>query len=159
MAVLMNRILFLIFSFINLLNATENYTFLVKEYNKEIELEAKIISNIVQNLKLGNDKIFLYIPEISETEKNIYSGFFNIANTCSEADFVFVKNEKTSNQPCSGNKKIFFTNNYDSLLKNKQFIGAFFWSKSRPNIVFVKNRLVENNIELPEIYNKFIEEF
>ena len=160
MAVLMNKILFLIFCFINLLNASENYTFLVKEYNKEIELEAKIISNIVQNLKLGNDKIFLYIPEISETEKNIYSGFFNIANTCSEADFVFVKNEKTSNHLCSsGNKKIFFTNDYGTLLKNKQFIGAFFWSKSRPNIVFVKDRLIENNIVLPEIYNKFIEEF
>ena len=155
----MNKILFLIFCFINLLNASENYTFLVKEYNKEIELEAKIISNIVQNLKFGHEKVSLYIPEISETEKNIYSSFFNIASSCNDADFVFVKNEKTSNQPCSGNKKIFFTNNYDLLLKNEQFIGAFFWSKSRPNIVFVKNRLTKRNIILPEIYDKFIEEF
>ena len=46
MVVLMRRIVFLIFSFIFFLNASENYTFLVKEYNKEIELEAKIISNI-----------------------------------------------------------------------------------------------------------------
>ena len=159
MAVLMNKILFLIFCFINLLNASENYTFLVKEYNKEIELEAKIISNIVQNLKISQNKASLYIPQISDVERNIYSGFFNIASSCDDADFIFVKDEKNDNQLCNGNKKIFFTNNYDSLLKNKKFIGAFFWSKSRPNVVFVKDRLIENNIELPEIYNKFVEEF
>jgi len=155
----MKRFIFLIFSFIQFLCAAENYTFLVKEYNKEIELEAKIISNITQNLKIGQEKVSLYIPEISETEKNIYSGFFTIVNSCTEADFIFIKNEKTSNQLCNGNKKIFFTNNYDLLLKNEQFIGAFFWSKSRPNIVFVKNRLTKRNIILPEIYDKFIEEF
>ena len=155
----MRRIVFLIFSFIFFLNASENYTFLVKEYNKEIELEAKIISNIAQSLKITQGKVSLYIPQISDVEKNIYSGFFNIANSCDEADFIFVKDEKNDNQLCNGNHKIFFTNNYDSLLKNKKFIGAFFWSKSRPNIVFIKDRLVENSIELPEIYNKFIEEF
>ncbi len=155
----MKRFIFLTFSFIQFLNASDNYTFLVKEYNKEIELEAKIISNIAQNLKSGSEKISLYIPQISETEKNIYSGFFNIASSCSDADFVFVKNEKNDNQLCNENKKIFFTNSYDTLLKNKQFIGAFFWSKSRPNVIFVKDRLIKNHIELPEIYNKFVEEF
>lgn len=155
----MRRIVFLIFSFIFFLNASENYTFLVKEYSKEIELEAKIISNIAQSLKITQGKVSLYIPQISDVEKNIYSGFFNIANSRDEADFIFVKDEKNDNQLCNGNHKIFFTNNYDSLLKNKKFIGAFFWSKSRPNIVFIKDRLVENSIELPEIYNKFIEEF
>lgn len=159
MAILMKKILFLIFSFFQFLNATENYTFLVKEYNKEIELEAKIISNIVQNLKITQGKASLYIPQISETERNIYSGFFNLANSCDNADFIFVKDERNDNQVCNGNQKIFFTNSYDSLLKNKKFIGAFFWSKSRPNVIFVKDRLAKNNIELPEIYNKFVEEF
>ena len=155
----MRKFIFLIFSFIQFLNSSENYTFLVKEYNKEIELEAKIISNIAQNLKISQNKAFLYIPQISETEKNIYSEFFNIANSCDEADFIFVKDEKADKQLCNGNHKIFFTNNYDSLLKNKQFIGAFFWSKSRPNVIFVKDRLISNNIQLPEMYNKFVEEF
>lgn len=155
----MKKILFLIFSFIQFLNASENYTFLVKEYNKELELEAKIIANIVQNLKLSQNKASLYIPQISDVEKNIYSGFFNIATSCNDADFIFVKNEKFDNELCIGNHKIFFTNNYDSLLKNKKFIGAFFWSKSRPNVIFVKDRLISNNIQLPEMYNKFVEEF
>jgi len=155
----MKRLILLTFSFTLFLNASDNYTFLVKEYSKEIELEAKIISNIVQSLKFEHDKVSLYIPQISETEKSIYSGYFNIASSCNDADFVFVKNEKTDNQLCNGNKKIFFTNSYDTLLKNKQFVGAFFWSKSRPNVVFVKDRLISNNIVLPDIYTKFIEEF
>ena len=155
----MRKIFLLIISYIYFLNATENYTFLVKEYSKEIELEAKIISNIAQNLKTGKEKIALFIPEITETERNIYSGFFSIVNSCNDADFIFIKKEKENIPLCDDNKKIFFTNSYDSLLKNKRFIGAFFWSKSRPNIVFIKNRLIENSIELPQMYDKFVEEF
>lgn len=55
----MRNILFLIslitFSF------SSQYTFLVDKYDEEIELEAKIISNISAALK--EDKITLFIPK------------------------------------------------------------------------------------------------
>lgn len=158
MVILMKKIIFLIFNFFSFLYSSENYTFLVKEYNKEIELEVKIISNIAENLIHKKEKVSLFITEISDMEKTIYSGPFNLVNSCDEADFIYLRNNSDS-QLCNINNKIYFTNNYDSLLKNDKFIGAFFWSKSRPNIVFVKNRLNKNNIKLPEIYEKFIEEF
>lgn len=154
----MKKIIFCIFCGFTFLNSVENYTFLVKEYNKEIELESKIISSIAENLIHKKDKISLFIPEISDIEKTIYSSSFNIVNSCNDADFIYLRNNSDS-QLCNINNKIFFTNNYDSLLKNDKFIGAFFWSKSRPNIVFVKNRLDKNKIQLPEIYEKFVEEF
>ncbi len=158
MVVLMNKILVFLFSTIIYINASDNYTFLVNKYNKEIELEAKIVSNIAQDLKFGN-RTNLFIPNVTDNEKKIYSEYFNLTNECSEANFVFIKNDKNTSSCQKSSGKIFFTNNYDLLLKDEQFIGAFFWSKSRPNIVFVKNRSIKNNIQLPESYDKFIEEF
>lgn len=151
----MKYIIFLI-SFISF-SYSEQYTFLVNNKDKELELEAKIISNIATS-SIKNE-IKLYIPEISNIEKEIYSKFFILSDDCLNANFIFVKRNVDINLLCKNENKIFFTNNYDLLLKNNHFIGAFFWSKSRPNIVFVKNRLVSNNIKLPENYDKFIEEF
>ena len=70
----MKSIIFLI-TLISFLNA-EQYTFLVNKYDKELELEAKIISNIAtSSIK---DNIKLYIPEISTIEKDVYSKFLSL---------------------------------------------------------------------------------
>ncbi len=140
------------FSFAN------QYTFLVDKYDKEIELEAKIILNIAN--ASTKEEIKLFIPKISDVEKNIYSQFFTLTNSCEEANFIFVKNNYNIDAKCEEkiHKKLFFTNNYQKLLNNNNYIGAFFWNKSRPNITFVKNRLNERNIKLSGNYDKFIED-
>lgn len=151
----MKKLLFaltLLFTF-----AQAQYTFLVKKYTKEIELEAKIIANIAKNLSKEKSKIF--IPKIKEQNHIIYSKFLNIVNTCEEAEIVYVKDSIDKLSSCKKQNKIYFTNNYRLLLSQPKFIGAFFWSKSRPNIVFIKSRLKENNIIVPKNYEQFVEEF
>lgn len=152
----MKKIIFLI-TLITFLNA-EQYTFLLNKYDKEIELEAKIISNIaIASIK--ND-IKLFIPEISISEKEIYSKFFILSNSCDDANFVFIKKSIDINSLCKEDtNKIFFTNNYQKLLNDNKYLGAFFWNKSRPNITFIKNRLEKQKIELPNSYAKFVEDF
>ena len=59
----------------------------------------------------------------------------------------------------SDNNQIFFTNNYEKLLKDNRYLGAFFWNKSRPNITFIKARLEKQKIELSKDYDKFVEDF
>jgi hypothetical protein len=134
---------------------SQTYTFLVKEYDKEIELESKIITKIAESSI--NKEIILFIPEITEIEKSIYSKIFKIGKNCKEANFIFVKKNIDKNL-CKNKNKLYFTNNYKRLLSNKKYFGAFFWSKSRPNIVFVKNRLAKQNISLPNSYKQFIED-
>ena len=152
----MKNIIFLIslvtFSFAN------QYTFLVDKYDKEIELEAKIISNIA--IASSKNEVKLFIPRITSTEKNIYSTFFTLVSTCDDANFVFVKRNFEIDSLCEDkmNDKLFFTNNYQKLLNKDKFIGAFFWNKSRPNIIFIKNRLAKQNIKLSNDYEKFIED-
>lgn len=131
--------------------------YLVEKYNKKIELEAKIISNIAKTSIPYEIK--LYIPDISEEEKEIYSSFFTLVNNCMDANFIFAKNEIKTDILCTNNtNKLFITNDYEKLLKNKIYLGAFFWNKSRPNIVFIKNRLVNKDINLSAYYDKFVEE-
>ncbi len=134
---------------------SEQHVFLVNTYDKEIEFEAKIISKIAtSSLK---EKVILYIPEISVQEKEIYSQFFTLTDDCKEANFIFDNKGLVSNE-CKKLGKLFFTNNYRRLMVNKQYYGAFFWSKSRPNIVFIKQRLEENHVQLSKEYSKYIED-
>ena len=151
----MKYIIFLI-SFISF-SYSEQYTFLVNNKDKELELEAKIISNIATS-SIKNE-IKLYIPEISNIEKEIYSKFFILSDDCLNANFIFVKRNVDINLLCKNENKIFFTNNYEKLLKDDKYLGAFFWNKSRPNITFIKNKLKEQKITLPDSYSNFIEDF
>ncbi|AXX92760.1 hypothetical protein CPU12_02715 [Malaciobacter molluscorum LMG 25693] len=152
------KILLLILSLTSLL-MSQQYTFLVNKYNKAIELEAKIISTIAHLSINKKEDIKLYIPEISSVESEIYSKLFVLSKSCEDADFVYIKKDFDEITKCKNRKAIFFTNNYKKLLNNNIFIGAFFWSKSRPNIVFIKNRLMTKHILLPNTYQKFIEDF
>jgi len=134
----------------------QNYTYLVEKYDKVIDLEADIISKIAKDT-LKNSKTKIYIPDIRPLEEKVYSSKLKVVKDCKDANFVFIK-DRSSIDNCKDNKNaIFFTNNYKRLLSNKKYIGAFFWSKSRPNIVFIRERLAHKNIKLSKGYDNFIE--
>lgn len=154
MGFLMRIILFLLF-FISFLYP-QQYTFLVKKYDKEVELEAKIINTIAQSV--SDSQIKLYIPQITEVERTIYSKIFQLEKDCTTANFIFVKKNIDNKDLCINSNKIYFTNNYQKLLVHEKYLGAFFWSKSRPNIVFIKDRLSRRNIVLGKEYSQFIED-
>lgn len=151
------RALVLFFA-LTLMALGNQYTFLVNKYDKEIELEAKIVSKIALT-SLNKEQPLLYIPQISQSEKEIYSQFFKLSSSCDDANFVFVKKSKDIFKECQKYDKLFFTNNYQKLLLDSRYFGAFFWNKSRPNIVFIKERLEYQSIKLPNEYEQFIEDF
>lgn len=136
---------------------SKQYTFLVDEYNQELKLEAEIIYNIARSsLK---KPIVLYIPEVTSSEKKVFAQYFTLADSCTKANFVYVKKAGNESKLCQKQARIFFTNNYQKLLSDSKFYGAFFWHKSRPNIVFIKKRLETDNIKLPTSYEKYVEDF
>ena len=148
--------LLLISLFILLVHARP-YTFMIKTYDKEIELEAQILSQIAKNSL--SQEIQLFIPNITKTEQRVYSKYFKLSSTCQSSNFVFVKKNLSLHEVCEKKNKLFFTNNYQRLLSNPSYYGAFFWSKSRPNIVFIKNRLEKSKIELPDTFLHYVEDF
>ena len=151
------RALVLFFA-LTLMALGNQYTFLVNKYDKETELEAKIVSKIARS-SLETKEPMLYIPQISQSDKEIYSQFFKLSSSCENANFVFVKKSVDVTQECKKEDKLFFTNNYQKLLLDNRYFGAFFWNKSRPNIVFIKERLEDKKVALPHEYEQFIEDF
>jgi hypothetical protein len=144
-------ILLTLFSFV----FSDQQVFIFDNYDKEVELEAKIISKISNEILKKRAK--LYIPNISKIEKEIYSNYFELTKSCKNADFVFDKNGLQGSD-CGVGKKVYFTNNYKKLISDGNYIGAFFWNKSRPNIVFAKQRLERNGLLLSYEYDKYIED-
>lgn len=152
----MGKIFYILFS-VNIIFASSSHTFLINKYSKEIELEAKIIANIAKSsLKVKDIRIF--IPDISSEEKSIYSKYLNVVENCNNANFAFLKN-KYGLGTCNNNERIYFSSSYRMLMSDAKYIGAFFWSKSRPNVVFLQDRLDKYNITLPSTYDKYIENF
>ena len=149
-------IIFLTLFIANILYA-ENYTFLVQPYSKEMELEAKIISEIATSSI--HEEVKLFIPHISEMEEKVYSQYFKLSPKCETSNFVFVNKTVENETLCDSTQRLFFTNNYRKLLSDNKYFGALFWNKSRPNIVFSKIRLEQKAIVLPKSFEQFIEGF
>ena len=137
------------------LSFSKQHVFMLDKYDKEIALEAKIVS------KIANDsldkRVKIYIPYITDDEKKIYSKYFDIADDCKVANFIFDK-KGISKDSCKGLDKLYFTNNYRKLISDKSYFGAFFWNKSRPNLVFIQGRLDKKNIKLSTEYQQYIED-
>ncbi len=83
-----------------------------------------------------------------------YPGDLEIVQNCMQADMVILTSTKNIPDECSG--KILFGTKY-SHLKYKGVIGAFFWQKGRPNILFYKEKLLENKVYLDSKLEKYID--
>ncbi len=121
-------------------------------YSNDNKLASSIFTMIAKNItKKVRPNIYIHrkIPAISKSSETL-----NIVSECSEADMVILSTTKNIPSECA--QKILFGTRY-SHLKNKNIIGAFFWQKGRPNILFYQKRLDKKNITLDSSFNHYIE--
>ncbi len=85
----------------------------------------------------------------------LYPGNIKIVKDCKEADLVILSTINEIPKECL--VKLLFGTRY-SHLKNQNVIGAFFWQKGRPNILFYQKRLNRNFIKLDSSFDKYIED-
>lgn len=84
-----------------------------------------------------------------------YPGRLQLVKRCDRAEVVVLSTLKGLPASCKG--KILFGTRYMHLA-NPQVIGAFFWQKGRPNILFYRNRLKAREIDLGRDFDKYIEQ-
>ncbi len=96
----------------------------------------------------------IYLHHKEKIKFNFDFSKFNIVNNCKQADIVILPTTKDLQKQCR--KKILFATNLNAL-KNKHVIGAFFWQKGRPNIIFYNKRLKQKHIKLNASFSKYIE--
>ena len=75
--------------------------------------------------------------------------------TCEEADIVILSTMEQLPEACQN--KLLFTSRYKIFSKTPEVIGAFFWQKGRPNIIFRRESLEKHHITLDSTFDKYIE--
>jgi len=112
-----------------------------------ISNEAKIIKLIFTSL--FDRDVIVY----SDSEKKLSvleEADLNIVKSCKRADIAYISKVL---KECEG--KPIFSDNYNTFQKEKSVIGAFYWHKGRPNILFFKPRLEDFELKLPKKLEKY----
>ena len=136
----MRILLFILFIGINVLFAND------------IELESAIFNKVLTAVT-AKERPKVYIYQHNDALEK-YPGKLQLVKDCKDADIVLVSTLKNLPKECAG--KILFGTRY-SHLQNPQVVGAFFWQKGRPNILFYKYRLEEKDIKLDKSFEKYVE--
>lgn len=53
---------------------------------------------------------------------------------------------------------VIITTEYSLLAKDPRILGAFFWQKGRPNLLFLRERMQKSNVTLDREFDKYIED-
>ncbi|MEA2111948.1 MAG: hypothetical protein U9P71_07875 [Campylobacterota bacterium] len=118
----------------------------------DTQLAIKIYNSIAHECtKKVEAKIYLHGDlDILYNNKSI-----NRTYDCADADFVITST--LLGLPSECNSKIIFSNKYRLFKQSNRVVGAFFWQKGRPNIIFDRERLQKSGIELSDNFQKYIE--
>ncbi len=119
--------------------------------------DAKLASSIYERISkalsgVNEPKVYLH----GEIEALLRYPLANPVKSCIEADVIITTTMQSL--PIECHEKTIFANSYRLLRSSPQIVGAFFWSKGRPNIVFYKERLDRHGITLSDEYERYIEE-
>ena len=121
-------------------------------YANDEKIAASLFNKIVTTITHKKTPTVYLYTDIESVSK--YPKKLQIVEDCSRADIVLLSTVKDIPKDCAS--KILFGTRY-SHLKNKNVIGAFFWQKGRPNILFYKERLEKQQIKLDKSFDKYIE--
>ena len=116
--------------------------------------KASTIFNLVAKEITKKSAPNIYLHKYNESIKK-YPDSLKIVTECAKADIVILSTIKDIPEECL--EKILFGTRY-SHLKNINVVGAFFWQKGRPNILFYQKRLNRNSITLNPSFDKYIED-
>lgn len=120
----------------------------------KINVETQIIERIVTSL-FPNKKITAWGETTDQKNSIRESKKIEEAVNSSNADLIIVS--KNIPQNLSSNSVI-ITTEYALLKKDERIIGAFFWQKGRPNLLFLRPRMEKANVNLGHEFNKYIED-
>ena len=119
----------------------------------DMTLESTIFNKVITAVTAKESpKVYIYTKN-KALER--YPGDLELVKSCKDADIVILTTLKDIPEACKD--KIFFGTRYQHL-RDERVIGAFFWQKGRPNILFYRKRLDKFNIQLDKSFDKYIEE-
>ena len=120
--------------------------------NDALQKEIKIHDIITQAL-FPFSKVALYTnSQKLKTGVKSYSKHLTLTHENDAQYIILNKHLKLKNK-----KALLFVTDYSLLKDEKSALGAFYWKKGRPTIIFIKERLEAHSIILPKSLTKYSE--
>ncbi|HEX5329900.1 hypothetical protein [Sulfuricurvum sp.] len=119
----------------------------------DLKLHAKMMDKLAVDL-VNKERVKIYDPTYGRS----YDSYLSQSDTvheCSDADIAIVS---SINQIQGCKNQIILVTKYSLLNELSEAIGAFYWQKGRPNLVFIRSRLAEKKVRLNNEYAKHIDE-
>lgn len=117
-------------------------------------IASQIIDRTVSSL-FGGEKVMTWGDTAANIQIISQSAKMEIINDPHSAQFMIISKKIPDD---ISKKTILFTTEYNLLSKDERIIGAFFWQKGRPNLLFLRDRLKKADLKLGKEFNKFIED-
>jgi len=133
---------------------------IIRDFSDERELEIKILEKIFTDItKKKRVRVVILGNKSEYFSEGIrkYSKRLRESRSCKKADIVFLAGVYRGKLPKGCGGKILFSSRKKDILLRENCVGAFYWKKGRPNILFIRERLRKKKIKLPPEYNRFIE--
>ena len=110
--------------------------------------ESKIIKLIFTSL-FEKSNVSVYVTDLKKSNVIKEAGFLSV-EFCKEADIVYRTNmlQECKNKPL-------FTDSYQSFQNEENAIGAFYWKKGRPNILFLQSRVQKFRLKMAKNLEKY----
>ena len=112
---------------------------------------AKIYDSIFTQI-VKRDSVSVFCDSQEYQEILFRSQHIRLVDTPQDADIIL----QTQFSSRFDTNKIVFTTKYAILKKNKHIVGAFYWSKGRPQIVFIRKRLEKQHLNIASDLKKYI---
>jgi hypothetical protein len=121
-------------------------------FSFDIETASKIYDKLFYAVfEKTNIKVFVNDDEYKQmilSSKNLV-----LSESINMSDIVIVTSE---NDLINIQDKVAFAIEKSLLEKNTNIIGAFYWNKGRPEIIFIKDRLAHYNLKITESFEKYV---
>ncbi len=117
----------------------------------DIETASKIFDKLFYAV-LQKEEIFVFTKDEEYKKVIINSKYLKIVDDSTKCDIILA-NDK--NDFKSSNNKMVFTTQKELLDEQENVIGAFYWNKGKPEIIFLKERIEKNNLKLQEGFEKY----
>lgn len=134
-------------------------TLTITLYASNIRLiQANIISTITHAL-VHKSSPTIYMDDPTFRSIDLKPHNIKMVRYCLDADIIFTNNIDALRKTCTLFKHtlVFVLSYRDYVRYEDQVVGAFFWQKGRPNIIFNRKKLTELGISLPKQFEKYIE--
>ncbi|MRI83115.1 MAG: hypothetical protein C6I00_01715 [Nitratiruptor sp.] len=120
-------------------------------------IRAQLIEYLALNLVDGREVVQVYITnERWRASVRPYLERVELVDSCERAQLIFATQVEEIPPQCR--QKLIFLTSYPAYKRAKDSsIGALFWQKGRPNIIFNTRKITQLQIDLPDEFKKYME--